>query len=98
MNQVRWTYGLMKADGGMDAIYSEGPIPSERLREVLGGEYEHVTFADETVVAIRKDREALPVNAHWRNPLLRGDVILGRMVEGQYVGMLGVAVLKEVAK
>jgi hypothetical protein len=25
-------------------------------------------------------------------------VILGRMVDGQYVGMLGVAVLKEVAK
>ncbi len=91
--EITWTYGLMKADGAMDTIIHKGPVPLEKIREAVGGEFTFIHFNDqyETVAAVRKDSEGLPENKHW--PTLRGDVVIGKMDgDGNYLGMMGVPV------
>lgn len=86
--EIKWTYGFMKADGGMDVVFHVGPLPSANIAALLGGPYKLIPFQDGTVAAVRADSEGLPSNHHW--PDLKGDVVLGKVADGAFLGVLGV--------
>ena len=93
---IRWSYAVLKADGGMEMEFSTGgPIQPERLMELVGGEPSFLPFRDGVVAAMRKDIEGLPVNQHFlaQGGHLKGVVVLGKHdLDGRFVGALGVQV------
>jgi hypothetical protein len=88
-NKIQWTYVILPARGTMDVDLHRGPMPEDRLRELLGGDYEFVQIAD-GVIAVRKDREGLTPNDKY--PAIRGDVVLGKFDGGVFVGYAGVMI------
>ena len=92
--ELKWTYGLMLTNGEMDYLVHDGPLPLDEVRRIIGGEINFVEYHEQTVLAINKHpAPRLPVNRHFKTGV-RGDVIVGKMSEGIFVGVLGVFVAK----
>lgn len=89
-SQIRWSYCIAKAgpDRQLEMEFSTGPIPAARIKEILGGEYHISPLLDSTAIAYRTDQSQLPENEHY--PGIKGDVLVGKLSRGVFVGALGV--------
>jgi hypothetical protein len=61
-----------------------------RLQELLGGAPEFIDTADGYTIAARTERSNLPNNQHF--PTLKGDLVLGKKLNGVFVGGAGIGI------
>jgi len=88
INTVPWTYGILRPGEKPDMIINVGPLAPEKIREILGGDYEFIPIMRGEVLAALVDRDELPPNNHYQNNI-NGPVILGVMSGGGvFVGVL----------
>ena len=90
INKIRWSYAIARPSCPLEMELSVGPISPERVRELLGGDYELIPLRDGTCLAALRDRFGLPSNNHYQHGI-NGPVLVGKMDGDQFVGALGVA-------
>ena len=89
---IRWSYCIAKAgpQKELQVESSVGPLPVERIREIVGGEYLISRLRDSTAIAYLADqsKEDLSDNEHY--PGIKGDVLVGKMPGGVFLGLIGI--------
>lgn len=92
LNNFRWCFALAltteRGKDGLQYIEHVGPMPTERIEELVGGPYELRELRDRTCLAVRTEQQGLEPNPHY--PGLNGLILVGKLSEGHFVGMLGI--------
>jgi len=83
---MEWAYVLIRTGmKDLDTVNSVEPLTAEKIREILGGDYELIPITRGEVLAALIDRESLPPNSNYENNI-NGPVLLGKLAEGIFVG------------
>ena len=83
------TYFVFKANGSQYSLSSEKPLTLEQMMKLVGGWIEFVCGpTEETTLCVNEEGllKKLPKNKEF--PGLVGDVVMGRLDEGKFVGVL----------
>jgi hypothetical protein len=86
-----WSFALghpIAGEAGLEFVQHAGPMPAERIRQLVGGDYELLPLRDSTCLALRTEREGLEPNPHY--PGLTGPILVGKLVGEDFVGVLGI--------
>ena len=89
INGTTWTYMVARVGReDLDCIRLVGPMPAEKIQEVLGGDYEFVTLWSDATVAALKERDHLPPNENCEGKV-NGLVIVGKLRGDAFTGAMG---------
>jgi hypothetical protein len=79
-------YYYVKAKGILSRVATRRPLPLEKLQQMVGGYIEFVPYGEGTVCCNEEGRlKGLPKNK--LHPAFVGDIIFGRTVGGEFVGL-----------